>query len=403
MKTFVSLSCTLLSAAVGSMLCAQIRKTGTEGNVAVIQCPYAKGYEAYLKYFCKGTYKDCVSVVKTDGKEPWAFQGRFSLHDNTEKKMFVVTITALRIEDTGQYCCGIESVGSDPFTVVQLTLLRLHNLNPHPSPLLHSTPTPLKCENVCEHTGLSLSTNGTGNATETGNSTQPSGTFIYAGGVFITVLLVLPITSGIFFALRCRADKSLPNSQENMENFPLYEEMQQSDPTHTNVSVSTNQGPVPPTDNAMTTHQHSDPPPACSTIYTQQMKSANERCSANQRADTTTPCSALPQILRSHPPLALRTPAEDPRSYAECRDLHPEPMVSSFIRLPQTYPLSTNHEPPSTLSRSLSLQYIPIDFGQLSLIANDNSPFLGKSQVVYTTVQWHKEPGGSTYGHHAVI
>ncbi|XP_035390445.1 uncharacterized protein LOC118242606 isoform X4 [Electrophorus electricus] len=277
MKTFVSLSCTLLSAAVGSMLCAQIRKTGTEGNVAVIQCPYAKGYEAYLKYFCKGTYKDCVSVVKTDGKEPWAFQGRFSLHDNTEKKMFVVTITALRIEDTGQYCCGIESVGSDPFTVVQLTLLRLHNLNPHPSPLLHSTPTPLKCENVCEHTGLSLSTNGTGNATETGNSTQPSGTFIYAGGVFITVLLVLPITSGIFFALRCRADKSLPNSQENMENFPLYEEMQQSDPTHTNVSVSTNQGPVPPTDNAMTTHQHSDPPPACSTIYTQQMKSANER------------------------------------------------------------------------------------------------------------------------------
>uniref|UniRef100_A0AAY5EXI2 Immunoglobulin V-set domain-containing protein n=1 Tax=Electrophorus electricus TaxID=8005 RepID=A0AAY5EXI2_ELEEL len=112
---------TFLSA-VGSMLCAQIRKTGTEGNVAVIQCPYAKGYEAYLKYFCKGTYKDCVSVVKTDGKEPWAFQGRFSLHDNTEKKMFVVTITALRIEDTGQYCCGIESVGSDPFTVVQLTV-----------------------------------------------------------------------------------------------------------------------------------------------------------------------------------------------------------------------------------------------------------------------------------------
>ncbi|XP_035390448.1 uncharacterized protein LOC113568605 isoform X2 [Electrophorus electricus] len=397
MKTFVSLSCTLLSAAVGSMLCAQIRKTGTEGNVAVIQCPYAKGYEAYLKYFCKGTYKDCVSVVKTDGKEPWAFQGRFSLHDNTEKKMFVVTITALRIEDTGQYCCGIESVGSDPFTVVQLTVSKAPKTpQPKPSPK-SSTP-------LYPHTtkGLSLSTNGTGNATETGNSTQPS------------VLLVLPITSGIFFALRCRADKSLPNSQENMENFPLYEEMQQSDPTHTNVSVSTNQGPVPPTDNAMTTHQHSDPPPACSTIYTQQMKSANERtpvsmfptntrCSANQRADTTTPCSALPQILRSHPPLALRTPAEDPRSYAECRDLHPEPMVSSFIRLPQTYPLSTNHEPPSTLSRSLSLQYIPIDFGQLSLIANDNSPFLGKSQVVYTTVQWHKEPGGSTYGHHAVI
>ncbi|KAK1802649.1 hypothetical protein P4O66_004289 [Electrophorus voltai] len=111
------------------MLCAQIRKTATEGNVAVIQCPYAKGYEAYLKYFCKGTYKDCVSVVKTDGKEPWAFQGRFSLHDNTEKKMFVVTITALRIEDTGQYCCGIESVGLDPFTVVQLTTPQ-----PKPSP-----------------------------------------------------------------------------------------------------------------------------------------------------------------------------------------------------------------------------------------------------------------------------
>uniref|UniRef100_A0AAY5EZJ1 Immunoglobulin V-set domain-containing protein n=1 Tax=Electrophorus electricus TaxID=8005 RepID=A0AAY5EZJ1_ELEEL len=99
----------------------EVSEFGFPGARVTIKCKYEDEYKTKLKSFCKNVTDQ--SFVKTDGKEPWAFQGRFSLHDNTEKKkMFVVTITALRIEDTGQYCCGIDSVGLDPFTVVHLTV-----------------------------------------------------------------------------------------------------------------------------------------------------------------------------------------------------------------------------------------------------------------------------------------
>ncbi|KAI4895888.1 hypothetical protein NFI96_001614 [Prochilodus magdalenae] len=102
----------------------EIRETGTEGNMAVIRCPYTEGYEGYSKYFCKGFHKTCETLIKSNGKDVWTYKGRISLEDHTERKMFVVTIRNLSMEDTGKYGCGIEKLGQDPFTMVHLTVTR---------------------------------------------------------------------------------------------------------------------------------------------------------------------------------------------------------------------------------------------------------------------------------------
>uniref|UniRef100_A0AAY5F5N2 Ig-like domain-containing protein n=1 Tax=Electrophorus electricus TaxID=8005 RepID=A0AAY5F5N2_ELEEL len=144
--TFYSFIPSLLLLVYGCLSCISVTGDSTNevtaysGGGVRIKCKYEEEHKTNNKYFCKGESTPCADQIKTG---PWAFQGRFSLHDNTEKKMFVVTITALRIEDTGQYCCGIESVGSDPFTVVQLTVSKgASPKTPQPKPSPKSS-TPL--------------------------------------------------------------------------------------------------------------------------------------------------------------------------------------------------------------------------------------------------------------------
>lgn len=106
------------------MLNNDVHETGSEGLAAVIQCPYDARYQTYTKYFCKGIYKDCETLIKSDSKNSLVFKERLSLHDNTEKNMIVVTISNLRTADTGRYGCAVEITGRDPFTVVHLTVMK---------------------------------------------------------------------------------------------------------------------------------------------------------------------------------------------------------------------------------------------------------------------------------------
>ncbi|KAI4895899.1 hypothetical protein NFI96_014986 [Prochilodus magdalenae] len=140
----------LLSAAVNGMVHDEIRETGTEGNMGIIRCPYTEGYEGYSKYFCKGVYRTCETLIKSNGKDVWTYKGRISLQDETERKMFVVTIRNLSMEDTGLYGCGIEKLGQDIFTYVHVTVIRGRNV-----PLTVSTAKPYLVTNFLSHTSPS--------------------------------------------------------------------------------------------------------------------------------------------------------------------------------------------------------------------------------------------------------
>ncbi|KAI5089701.1 polymeric immunoglobulin receptor-like [Silurus meridionalis] len=208
-KCFRSSFLLLAVSVTGVLLNAEVYERGSEGEAAVIKCPYREHYKKFPKYFCKGTYKQCQTLIKTDGKTEWVIDGNLSLNDNKEKNMFVVTINNLRAGDTGRYGCGIEITGQDPFTVVHLTVI------------------------MAEKPRLST-------AKTTVSTVPTTDVLMYTGGVFGAVLLVFIVT---FFKCRVMKDcegTTSPNTPDTMKEVSVYDEIQLSSPAEENPSETPN-------------------------------------------------------------------------------------------------------------------------------------------------------------------
>ncbi|XP_048868732.1 CMRF35-like molecule 5 isoform X2 [Brienomyrus brachyistius] len=96
-----------------------ITVSGYEGQSVRIECSHGNT-GTNLKYFCGSKctrYEDIL--VKTENNHPNKTNGRFTLHDHGSGT-FTVTITGLRMTDTGIYWCGVERTGVDIYTVVDL-------------------------------------------------------------------------------------------------------------------------------------------------------------------------------------------------------------------------------------------------------------------------------------------
>ncbi|XP_066518295.1 CMRF35-like molecule 6 [Hoplias malabaricus] len=276
MKTSLVTVCTLLTVVSGGggMIHDEVKETGTEGSAAVIHCPYTKGYETYIKYFCKGVYKNCTTLLQTNGEDSWRREGRLSLNDKKIQRLIVVTIKDLRIEDTGPYGCGIERIGQDPFTLVHLTVNKAPRPPQRPQTTTVSTTV---SSTVSTHTtpgnSTAAVTNTTGNSSKL-TDPQPSassGSLPTAGGALCGVLLVLIVISGLYCALRSRASKDTralvsgrSNSVRNTEDVPLYEEIQATD---VNNSITTHQCPAEHSRNTSTTDQRHNSHPTITTVY----------------------------------------------------------------------------------------------------------------------------------------
>ncbi|XP_076842020.1 uncharacterized protein LOC143486089 isoform X2 [Brachyhypopomus gauderio] len=93
----------------------------TAGGGIRIKCKYQNGYETNMKYFCKGKGTSCADQIKTDDKNTWVHEGRFSLYDNTSAKVFWVLMRNLTVEDTGTYQCGVDKyLQIDTYTKVKV-------------------------------------------------------------------------------------------------------------------------------------------------------------------------------------------------------------------------------------------------------------------------------------------
>ncbi|XP_029582118.1 CMRF35-like molecule 5 isoform X2 [Salmo trutta] len=108
----LTLKIVLLLAAVWSVCSAElITVEGYEGGKAEIRCPYKEEWRSHQKYLCKGVCpifnKD--KVIMTEEGENSTSRGRYSLKDNREESVFIVTITNLTLHDAGRYWCGEET------------------------------------------------------------------------------------------------------------------------------------------------------------------------------------------------------------------------------------------------------------------------------------------------------
>jgi len=97
--------------------------TGYSGGGVNITCKYDEKFTNKTKYFCKGEWSDCTDQIRTDIKNKWFDDGRFSLYDDTRSAVFTVTIRNLTEEDSGKYHCGVDrTFRKDPYTEVNLVI-----------------------------------------------------------------------------------------------------------------------------------------------------------------------------------------------------------------------------------------------------------------------------------------
>ncbi|XP_060774467.1 polymeric immunoglobulin receptor-like [Neoarius graeffei] len=94
--------------------------TGYSGGGVLIKCEYNAEYIKNLKYFCKGLPIGCNFQIKTGDKNEWVNSGRFSLFDDAKSAEFWVMIRELTVQDTGTYQCGVDQLGIDVYTPVEL-------------------------------------------------------------------------------------------------------------------------------------------------------------------------------------------------------------------------------------------------------------------------------------------
>lgn len=86
---------------------------GREQGSLTVQCHYTSGWQNYGKYWCRGPWKTCRTLVATTGSEQEVRKGRVSIRDDHKKQVFHVTMKELRQSDAGLYWCGIQKSGND--------------------------------------------------------------------------------------------------------------------------------------------------------------------------------------------------------------------------------------------------------------------------------------------------
>ncbi|XP_072240045.1 CMRF35-like molecule 1 [Leuresthes tenuis] len=93
----IALSCVTTAAQV-------IEVSGYEGTDVNVSCTYRQSYQSYEKYLCKEScdYNEDYIITTMQAK-----RGRYTIRDNEEQQIFIVTISGLRTVDAGKYWCRI--------------------------------------------------------------------------------------------------------------------------------------------------------------------------------------------------------------------------------------------------------------------------------------------------------
>ncbi|XP_056625728.1 CMRF35-like molecule 3 [Triplophysa dalaica] len=220
MNVLLLFSC-ISTAVVG----APVQVTGHRRETFHITCPYESGYETNKKYLSKG---ECIlafrNIIVESGSQ--AKDDRFSLIDDTTARVFTVTITDLRTDDEGKYCCGLRTpillkdVYSEIILLVKLDDTSTVQPTEHPvsiTPSYFSTSVFNLQSTVIKPTDQSLSS---------------TDSISFAVGL-VVVLLVL--CSGLFLFLnlwerKCGTVSIWENTHQSRENVCMYEEIPDNDP-----------------------------------------------------------------------------------------------------------------------------------------------------------------------------
>ncbi|XP_061867007.1 CMRF35-like molecule 2 [Colius striatus] len=114
---------------------------GFLGGSLSVNCTYQARYEKNPKFWCTPRFRPftCTDdIVITKELQPRAHQGRFSIRDDWERRVFTVTVKDLAERDSGTYSCGVRTgIGQrDESALVKVIVLPApsHRSSPAPTP-----------------------------------------------------------------------------------------------------------------------------------------------------------------------------------------------------------------------------------------------------------------------------
>uniref|UniRef100_A0A3B3RXI1 Immunoglobulin domain-containing protein n=1 Tax=Paramormyrops kingsleyae TaxID=1676925 RepID=A0A3B3RXI1_9TELE len=107
----------------GGFACESVSTNPFEYNVyrsVTIPCFYGDGYKTHVKYWCRGRlWYSCPPIVHSDSPQ----EGKESIRDDPDQRVFTVTMNSLTAGDSGYYSCGVKiSGGSDVGDQVYLSV-----------------------------------------------------------------------------------------------------------------------------------------------------------------------------------------------------------------------------------------------------------------------------------------
>ncbi|KAG1955803.1 CMRF35-like molecule [Pimephales promelas] len=194
--------------------------TGYSGGGVNITCKYYEGYKENTKYFCKGEWLSCKDQIRTDIKDKWVNNGRFSLYDDTRSAVFTVTIRNLREEDSGTYHCGVDIPKDiDPSTEVKLKISTGTPQPPSsPPPPPSSSPPPFPSSSSSASSSSSVKTSPfTGvsrpSTTSLASLNTSSGFFLIVPLVLVPLVLIIAGLLFLFLWKKCQSPGGELNSQ----------------------------------------------------------------------------------------------------------------------------------------------------------------------------------------------
>ncbi|XP_064378712.1 protein CD300H-like isoform X2 [Dromaius novaehollandiae] len=100
---------------------------GYVGGSLSVLCEYEADYKTNVKYWCRpGTLLTCAAnarIVATSEPGSVVRQGRVSIRDDREQRVFTVTVGNLTAGDAGTYRCGVSRIIRDDSHTVYVSVL----------------------------------------------------------------------------------------------------------------------------------------------------------------------------------------------------------------------------------------------------------------------------------------
>ncbi|XP_061866913.1 CMRF35-like molecule 5 [Colius striatus] len=200
---------------------------GFLGGSLSVNCTYQARYKKNPKFWCTPRFRPftCADdIVITEELQPTARQGRFSIRDDWERRVFTVTVKDLAESDSGTYRCGVRTgIGQrDESADVKVVVL------PAPSSSSQRPPYTLTTKHPNPTTSVSVTTQKTpqGESAQSGSNLfnhKGSSTshlnvveHILTPGI-VVVLLLLAVAAGILVVLLRKRKKALAGAAAEMD------------------------------------------------------------------------------------------------------------------------------------------------------------------------------------------